>query len=276
MAKYPYQKNCEYCKQDFTIQQSWQKTKKFCTNPCATSSYRIHTRETVCVHCSSPLRPGQFKFCSKSCTATHTNVKRGSRSLDTRAKISATINRNNNNTPTEPYDPTINNCLNCGNLCKQRTLKYCSKVCAHTVIQTRNCIICGCEFQGRPGTKTCEKHKTRYNMKEREVYEFRFNVYKFPELFDLEMLTRIGFKNRQNLNGIVRDHKVSIADAKKYNYDPYYISHVMNCQLITAYHNLRKNSKSSITYQELVNLVDEYDSQNQPVPGHAKLFSSPP
>jgi hypothetical protein len=100
-------------------------------------------------------------------------------------------------------------------------------------------------------------------MKDREVYEFRFNVYKFPALFDLEMLTRIGFKNRQNLNGIVRDHKVSIADAKKYRYDPYYISHVMNCQLITAYDNLRKNSKASISYEELVKLVDEYDYQNQ-------------
>ena len=102
-------------------------------------------------------------------------------------------------------------------------------------------------------------------MKDREPYEFRFNVYDFPNLFDLDMLNQIGFKNRSNKNGIVRDHKVSIYDARKYGYNPYYISHVLNCQLLRSNDNLSKSKRSDMLYETLVKLVDEYDSQHRPL-----------
>jgi hypothetical protein len=39
----------------------------------------------------------------------------------------------------------------------------------------------------------------------------------------------------------------------------------MNCELMLWEENNKKNTRSSITYQELVKLVDEYDSQHRPL-----------
>lgn len=116
--------------------------------------------------------------------------------------------------------------------------------------------------------KFCKKHFDQYSDINRNQYGFKFNVFHFPDLFDLDLLKEKGFYNSKNtktrdknLNGLSRDHKVSVADARKYNYDPYYISHVMNCDLIPHAENNRKNTRSSITYLELVELVNEYDKR---------------
>jgi hypothetical protein len=97
-------------------------------------------------------------------------------------------------------------------------------------------------------------------------YSFKFNVFDFPDLFDLDLLKKVGWCSfggkrggEKNLNGLSRDHKVSVHEAKKNNYDPYFISHPCNCQLIPMSENNKKKTRSSITYNELVNLVSTYD-----------------
>lgn len=58
---------------------------------------------------------------------------------------------------------------------------------------------------------------------------------------------------------IERDHKISVWEALQKNYDPFYINHPLNCELITQKENNRKKHRSSITYDELKKLVDDYE-----------------
>lgn len=100
---------------------------------------------------------------------------------------------------------------------------------------------------------------------------FKFNVYEYPDIFNLELIDQYGWyycpnkkhKDKiKNVNGISRDHKVSIKEAFENSYNPYYISHLMNCELVKHSENKKKNSNSSITYEELIILVKEYDIKN--------------
>lgn len=66
----------------------------------------------------------------------------------------------------------------------------------------------------------------------------------------------------KNKNGFVRDHQVSVAEAITKDYNPYYIKHPLNCKFILQSENLKKQSRSSISYEHLCSLVDEYESTN--------------
>ena len=118
--------------------------------------------------------------------------------------------------------------------------------------------------------KYCNNCKSNYSDNGRVPYYFKFNIYNYPNLFDLSLIEKHGwFSNGKNgsamnISGVSRDHKVSVNDAIRNGYDPYYISHVMNCDLVFHRENQKKNSKSSITYTELVKLVDDYDIMNGP------------
>ena len=52
---------------------------------------------------------------------------------------------------------------------------------------------------------------------------------------------------------------VTIFDAIHNNYDPYYIKHPVNYQLMTHQDNMIKGRKSSISYKQLIKEVDEYE-----------------
>lgn len=262
MAKYPFTKKCELCNSDFVIKYAWGRHVKFCSLTCASNNRRKHARESSCLKCESPLIKDQKKFCSQSCAASFNNSQRECQPINTRIKISHTRLKNLGKQIDHNKDYTIKACKTCGKPCSSPNRLYCSIKCSSSFIKIKHCVICGCEFETRSNNKTCQKHKTKYRMKDREIYEFKFNVFDYPELFDLDMLKTIGFKNRSNPNGIVRDHKVSIHEAKKQGYDPYYISHVMNCELLRAYDNTAKGARCSISYEELVKLVDEYDAKN--------------
>lgn len=101
---------------------------------------------------------------------------------------------------------------------------------------------------------------------------FKFNVYNYPEIFDLSLIEKYGWyscpgrkrsNGIKNINGVSRDHKVSIKEAFENSYDPYYISHLMNCELMLHSENKSKEYRSSISYEELIIKVNEYDSKNK-------------
>lgn len=87
-------------------------------------------------------------------------------------------------------------------------------------------------------------------------------------MFDVELLKSVGWfspggkAGKWNPNGLSRDHKVSVTDAVANGYDPYYITHPLNCELMPHIKNNKKKTKSSITYEELKLLVNEYDKNN--------------
>lgn len=131
---------------------------------------------------------------------------------------------------------------------------------------TYKCMVCSTPVVGR---KYCNNHPMA---DVKSPFRFKFNLFDYPDLFDLDYIRSVGFFSNRNSKtrksnpyGLSRDHKVSINDAIKFHYDPYYISHIMNCEVITQKANSSKGPKSSLSYDELVRLVDEYDNQQRDV-----------
>jgi len=129
----------------------------------------------------------------------------------------------------------------------------------YSTVYRCKCKHCGIVKLYRTQKRYCDNHSNLYSHKGRAQYWFTFNVFEFPDLFDLNFIKEYGFRSASNPNGVSRDHKVSVNEAIKNNYDPYYIKHVMNCELMLFSENNKKKTKSSITYDELVKLVDNYE-----------------
>lgn len=182
-------------------------------------------------------------YCSHSCSAIANNVKR-IRSEESKKRTSLAIQEHNRLHP-KPKKP-------------QKT---------KSDIFTRTCKQCNVTFENKQRRKYCSECAPLYMAESRNRFKFTFNVFKYPDLFDLDLLTQIGFyapkgkSGRWNPKGLSRDHKVSVNEAIKNNYDPYYITHPINCELMAHVVNNRKKTKSSISYQELIKLVDEYDKR---------------
>lgn len=135
----------------------------------------------------------------------------------------------------------------------------------YTPLKHSKCASCGILTVTRRQQKFCEEHADQYSHHQRAKYWFAFNLRDYPTLFDFTLLKQYGMRGAKNPNGVVRDHRVSVADAIKNNYDPYYITHPLNCELMLSGENSKKYTKSSITYEELVKLVDAWDLSNMPV-----------
>lgn len=136
----------------------------------------------------------------------------------------------------------------------------------YTKIYFRSCKFCESIFITPKQNKVCKNCQHLKWKNNKDQFSFKFNIFNYPDLFDLSLLKSVGWVSfggkrgeKLNLSGLSRDHKVSVAEAKIFKYDPYYISHPLNCELMPHVKNNKKKTKSSITYEELVRLVDEYD-----------------
>ena len=190
---------------------------------------------SYCKHCNKiiPYENSQNVFCNRSCSASFSNLNR----TYTKKKIKQL----------RPTKQQLYNLLVDGPYSK---LIRCE--CKH----------CNIIKLYRQAQRYCNNCKHLYSHDGRAKFWFTFNVFHYPGLFDLSLITTYGFRNNiTNPNGITRDHKVSVNDAIRNNYDPYYIKHPMNCQLMFFDENNKKKTNSSITYDELVRLVDDYDDK---------------
>lgn len=180
-------------------------------------------------------------------------------------------------------------------------LKYfCSKFCSHSHIQTkeqnlsrhnrlygkvknvknnlykrkeRHCKYCNKILDVFSKRKFCDdvclKEYKRRNASEYKKYwiecQFKFRLKDFPDEFDFNLIKKYGWykaKNHgNNLNGISRDHMLSIADGFKNSIDPKIISHPANCALLPHRKNSSKNTKSSITLKDLLKRIEEWDKK---------------
>lgn len=236
MAKYPFTKICEHCSNNFLVSNSSRRHQKFCNPVCYKKAVKNPNQLSSCARCNKPLGRHQKMYCSQSCAAitnNHAYPKRKKKIRDVKPKVLKVSKR-----PKILKDNLSPKVFNC--------------VCAH----------CGVKFVTSKQRKYCNSHRDCYSHKGRARYWFSINVFKYPDLFDLEALKKIGFRSRENPDGYTRDHKVSVNEAIRHDYDPYYIKHVMNCELMLWPENNKKNTKSSITYEELVKMVDEYDRKN--------------
>ena len=121
------------------------------------------------------------------------------------------------------------------------------------------CKHCGLEWRNRNQKRLCEKHESLYSHEGRAKFWFTFSLSSYPDLFDGDFIRQHGMRSKENPNGVTRDHRVSVNESIQHGYDPYYIKHPINCELMLFSDNTKKNTRSSITYEQLVESVNEYD-----------------
>ena len=138
----------------------------------------------------------------------------------------------------------------------------------YTKVYFKPCKFCNQTFTTTGRSRICKNCQHLKWNNNQDQYSFKFNVFDYPDLFNLDQINSIGWVafggkrgGNKNIQGLSRDHRVSVNDAKKFNYDPYYISHPLNCEIMPHTTNNKKKTKSSIAYLELVNLVDKYDNR---------------
>lgn len=175
-------------------------------------------------------------FCSASCAARFTNIARGPRSTATKTKIKQSLQGRGTMLKTPSPGPR----------CK---IYLCT--CAH----------CGNRFVSRLRYKYCSTHAHLYNSNNRNKYAFTFSFADHPTIFPniSDLIDRYGMWSYDNTNGITRDHRISVNEAIRHNYDPYYIKHPINCEVMSWTDNNRKKTKCSITYDQLITAVNTYD-----------------
>jgi hypothetical protein len=216
-----------------------------------------------CAHCNKPFR-SRFNaiYCSHSCSASNSNTTRAPIKVKQKTFTCKTCGH------VEIADGRASK-KKCSACEIQTKINPVEKNGEHCKLSTNTCAHCSKIFVSRRKRKYCEDHISMYSESAKCGYKFRFNVFHYPDLFDIALIQQHGFfcpggryskDGKTNPNGLSRDHRVSVNEAIRNNYDPYYVSHPVNCEIMFHHENNRKKTKSSITYEELIRLVDAYDS----------------
>lgn len=173
-------------------------------------------------------------FCSRKCSNSRNH------SESTKNKISKSLKGN-------PHKEKVyGKCLHCGieiDITYNLHKKYCSNKCS--AIARR-------------------KNFDKLNIY-RQQCSFNFALNDYPDEFDFSLIEQYGWykaKNHgNNLNGISRDHIISIKYGFENNIDPTIISHPANCQLLRHNFNVSKGSHCHMTIDELKEKIKMWDKK---------------
>lgn len=104
------------------------------------------------------------------------------------------------------------------------------------------------------------KKKSKLSYKQyREMCRFKFKITDFPNEFDLEFIKEHGWYNENNLNGVSRDHMLSVSYGWKRDIPAKIMRHPANCQLMLYQFNKDKAWRSSINLQNLKDRIKDWD-----------------
>lgn len=141
-------------------------------------------------------------------------------------------------------------CENCGKLMLvfvSHEKRFCDKKCAT-------------DFRSVNDKDSFERYRTKAR--------FLFNIYDYPDHFDLDLIERYGWyspaNRKNNLNGISRDHILSVKDGYLNGIPPELIGHITNCRLVRHKENQKKHSKSSISIEEFYKKLSQWENGNPP------------
>ena len=127
--------------------------------------------------------------------------------------------------------------------------------------------LCTCKYTGQQFYSPTHKqvHPTEITSRTQYRYlcRFTFSICKFPNWFNCDLLKIHGMykaSNRgNNLQGISRDHMLSIFDGYNQNISPTIINHPANCQLISHPDNQMKNINSILTLDQLAERIKQFE-----------------
>jgi hypothetical protein len=131
------------------------------------------------------------------------------------------------------------------------------------ILTAKSCKKCGEKCSILVYGSICDSCKGSYRVY-RESCSFKFNVFNYPDLFDLSLIEKYGIyspKNSKNpnLKGISRDHRISIKYGFENNIDPSIISHPLNCKLLIHTDNQKKNRGCSISVEKIIDEIYLYE-----------------
>jgi len=228
---------CEYCKKTISHTAIKKHHRTCYLNP-------INIKK--CKNCEKIVKHGNI-FCSKKCSASYNNKGR-THSSKTKKKIRSSIlsNYKNKKIPVKKIKCEICGLLHCNS-------RFCSIECYREFIK-RN-----------PGYY---KKQSNSDYKQYKLdCMFRFNVYNYPDEFDLSLINKHGWykaSNRgNNLNGISRDHIFSITEGFKQNISSIIISHPANCQLMGHQKNNKKHTTCGIDIPKLKIKILKWNKKHQ-------------
>lgn len=178
-------------------------------------------------------------YCNSSCQASITNAKREYTWSDSIKKSIHKYLIENGIKKEGQIGVYEKECLNCKTtfLHKRNEMKYCSP--------------------------NCTKEYRRRHMDEYQKYKqdclFKFNLADYPNYFDFSLIEKYGWysptNKKNNLEGVSRDHMLSVREGFELGIDPKLISHPANCRLMKHTDNISKNKKSVITVEELLEKI---------------------
>jgi len=113
----------------------------------------------------------------------------------------------------------------------------------------------------------CKRIYDSKNISEYQIYykncQFKFNLSNYPEEFNFDMINEYGWykaKNHgDNLNGISRDHMISVKYGYENNISSDIISHPANCKLMPHSSNSKKHSNCSLSLENLLLKINEWN-----------------
>jgi len=157
---------------------------------------------------------------------------------------------------------------------------------ADPIAVTKNCIHCNKPFTyikhyTKRDKEICSTACTkRANNKAKQVGQpttiksyradcaFKFSLNDYPEEFNFTLIETYGWykpKNKgDNLTGVSRDHAVSVRYGLDNNLPAAHLAHPANCVLMQHGKNVSKGTANSITYEELLNKISEWDKKYTP------------
>lgn len=203
--------------------------------------------EVICSKCEKPFEvierekkfPTKKKyFCSRSCA----NSRKPSQ--ETKDKISKKLK----GVPTKNGEwlEVLKKCLNCGNeFVSKRKNKCCSRICSSNK----------------------RKNESLKNKNIKDIYkklsEFKFSLNDYPDEFNFELINEYGWykaKNRgDNLNGVSRDHIISVTGGYEKMINPILLSHPVNCELIRHNDNVSKGKAFGMSIDELIDKIKKWN-----------------
>ena len=181
------------------------------------------------------------KFCSRKCAYSYsTKAKR--KEINKKVSIKLIGNHNSN----RKHKPLIKiKCKYCKKIfeTKYENQKYCSHKCHDNYRRTSN------------------SEYINYKAK----CQFKFGLSNYSDEFDFTLIEKYGMykaKNRgNNLNGVSRDHIISIKYGFKNNIPTEMIAHPANCQLLKQSENASKYKKCGMTINELKNKINKWNKK---------------
>lgn len=244
--------NCEYDKDLSEYKRNVKKgIKNYCNRKCYFNSKKNNNIKN-CKNCNTEIINGDSRkiFCSKSCSAIYNNKNRKGekRHISEEGKKNIRNARNNRLGITEIINSYYSN---------PKTCKHCNSVLE---FKFRKRVFCNIK---------CKNTYNQKNMSEYQIYhskcKFDFNLKTYKDEFDFSIVKKYGWysptNKNNNLNGISRDHIISISFGFENNIDPKLISHPANCKLMQQKMNSSKHKKCDLNINDLVIKINNWNNK---------------